>query len=408
MPHSRFVAGLTLALAFFVLPSVVLVSHLHGYQDDGTASGDCIADCGAAGCGGCGSAPLCILANSRTEVGGWLSAGYFTNAWGAGGNGPLGFNNIGDEFTMNQLWVYATREADTGGYGTDWGYRMDFLFGVDGPDTQAFGDTGWDNDWDTTTEYGSAMPQLYGEVAINDLTIKFGHFYTIIGWEVVQAPDNFFYTHSYTMYYAEPFTHTGFLASYNLSDRITVHGGWTNGWDSAWDDAAEGSTFLGGVGLELTDRANLTWATSFGSMGIGAGDIYMNSIVFDYAVSNRLTYVLQHDLGTNSGLGAGDSEWYGINQYLQYEINPCWAAGLRIEWFRDDDGTRVVTGAPGNAGNYYEFTAGLNWTPRENLKVRPELRYDWYDGTIGPGGAPFGNGMHTTQLSGGFDFIVTF
>jgi len=407
----------------------VAYDYMNYYQDDASKSpsdapppavpeetapvADIAADCGTGcepvGCGGRGCRGVrrrCC--GSNLDIGGWLSSGYFTNAWGAGGNGPLGFNNIGDEMTMNQLWVYAGREANTGGYGIDWGFRVDYLFGVDGPDTQAFGDTGWDTTWNSTTEYGSAMPQLYGEIAINDLTVKFGRFYTNIGWEVVQAPDNFFYTHSYTMYYGEPFTHTGFLASYNLTDRITVSGGWTNGWDAAFDNTNEGSTFLGGIGLTLTDNASLTWATTFGDFGLGAGDIYMNSIVFELAVTDRFTYILQHDLGNNTGLGAGDNEWYGINQYLQYEINDCLAAGMRIEWFRDDDGARVITGPPGNAGNYYEVTGGLNWKPLDNLIVRPELRYDWYEGTIGADGAPFGNGQHTTQFSGGLDFIVTF
>ena len=55
------------------------------------------------------------------------------------------------------------------------------------------------------------MPQAYAEVGYNDLTVKVGHFYTIIGYEVVPAPDNFFYSHAYTMQYGEPFTHTGML-----------------------------------------------------------------------------------------------------------------------------------------------------------------------------------------------------
>ena len=40
--------------------------------------------------------------------------------------------------------------------------------------------------------YGFALPQVYGEVAMGDLSVKMGHFFTIIGYEVVTAPDNFF------------------------------------------------------------------------------------------------------------------------------------------------------------------------------------------------------------------------
>jgi len=120
--------------------------------------------------------------------------------------------------------------------------------------------------------------------------------------------------------------------------------------------------------------------------------------------TDRLTYILQHDLGDNSNLGAGDNEWYGLNQYLLYEINERWAAGMRFEWFRDDDGTRVVAG---NDGNYYGLTAGVNWKPHANVTFRPEIRYDWFEGNVG-GGQPFNEGRDNEQFSGGFDLIVTF
>ena len=50
----------------------------------------------------------------------------------------------------------------------------------------------------------------------NDWKIKLGHFYTPIGYEVVPANGNFFYTHAYTMQYGEPFTHTGVLGPVRL------------------------------------------------------------------------------------------------------------------------------------------------------------------------------------------------
>jgi hypothetical protein len=40
--------------------------------------------------------------------------------------------------------------------------------------------------------------------------------------------------------------------------------------------------------------------------------------------------------------------------------------------------------------------------------VRPELRYDWYQGAITAGNNPFNNGNSTSQLSGGCDVIFTF
>ena len=396
-------------------------------DEEAASATACDIGCGAcepeATCGGgCGKASACglgdfgCLKGSGIDVGGWVSAGLYTNTYGVNsgsGNGPLGFNNVSDGFTMNQLWIYAERSADTGGYGTDWGFRADYVFGVDGPDTQAFGDGGWDSGWNSSRDYGSAIPQLYVELAINELRIKMGHFYTNIGWEVVPAPDNFFYSHAYTMYYGEPFTHTGFLAEMPVCDGITGFAGWTMGWDSGFENNNDASTFLGGLTTELCDGVTAVWAVTAGDWGtpggVDAGDIFMNSICLELALTDNLTYIFQHDLGVNSGLGAGNSEWYGINQYFLYKINECWGAGMRFEWFNDEDGARVVlpTGGAIGDGSYYNVTAGLNWSPCESVMIRPEIRYDSFDGTV-TGTAPFNNGADINQFSGGFDVIYTF
>ena len=94
-----------------------------------------------------------------------------------------------------------------------------------------------------------------------------------------------------------------------------------------------------------------------------------------------------------------------MNQYFFYKMSNCWGFGGRFEWFRDDDGVRVV---PGNAGNYFEMASGMNWKPHANVMVRPELRYDWYQGVVGVNGNPFNNGTATSQFSGGCDVIFTF
>ena len=334
------------------------------------------------------------------SYGGWLAVGAYGNAHGAADNGPIAFRNVGDGFTVNQLWGYFEKAVDTGGCGWDWGFRADYVFGVDGPDTQAFGSspTAWDNPWDTGRDYGSALPQLYAEVGINDLTVKMGHFYTIIGYEVVQAPDNFFTSYAYTMYYGEPFTHTGVLAEYALCDNVTVWGGWVQSWDTAFDNPNDGNHFLGGISVPLLDSVSMTYAVIGGQDRALNTDTYMHSIVVDAELTEKLEYVLQSDYGSSTG--ATVAQWYGVNNYLFYTINDCWKLGTRMEWFRDDDGTRLAS-----AGDYWGLTWGVNWSPTANLKVRPELRYDWYDG---PGAGPFDGGNANDQLSGGFDLIVTF
>jgi hypothetical protein len=345
------------------------------------------------------------------KLGGWLEGGIFGNQWGARSNGPLGMTSIGDGFVINQTWFYAEKAIDTSEKTFDWGFRADYVFGTDGPWTQAFGNSpdGWDNDWNTSDQYGSAMPQLYGVLAMNDLSVKLGHFYTPMGYEVVPAGDNFFYSHSYTMVYGEPFTHTGALASYKVNDDVTVHGGWIAGWDTGFENPNGASMYCTGFTVPVGEKIKFTWLSSGGYNGLAMGDLYFNSFVFDVALTEKWKYVLQHDLGTISNQPGAEAQWYGINQYLFYQINDCWAVGGRFEWFHDDDGTRVVIGPNGgNAGDYYELSFGMNFKPHANFILRPELRYDWYNGNYGSGAAPFNDGIARTQFSGGFDFIFKY
>ncbi len=364
----------------------------------------------------------CFLADRRVTVGGWAEAGVYTNQYDADFNGPVGLRP-NKFFNLNQLDGYVERTVRQDSYEWDWGGRMDYMFGTDAPFTQAFGDRTWDYGWNSSSFggqplYGSAIPQAYVDAAYGNFKIRGGHFYTPIGYESIPAVNNFFYSHSYMNIFGEPFTNTGVLASQKLGEKLTVYGGWTDGWDSGFEDKNDGSMFLGGLTYKLNSRTNIAWYLTWGYNGDGfafvnpngvplaaQGDLYMNSFVITHQITSRWSYVFQLDYADNYNLPDGDHLWYGINQYLFYKVSDCWGFGGRFEWFRDDDGVRVVQG---NAGNYYEMATGINWRPHANVMVRPELRYDWYQGTVAGGNNPFNNGNATSQLSGGCDVIFTF
>ncbi len=306
------------------------------------------------------------------SAGGWVQIGYHNKANSL-------FNSRADETQLHQAWLYAEKAIDTSN-GFDLGGRIDYVYGTDGPDTQAFGTDprGWDNSWDNGNDYGHALPQVYAEAGYGDMSVIMGHFYTIIGYEVVTAPDNFFYSHAYTMYNSEPFTHTGVLGTYDYSDDVTVYGGYTFGWDSGFDD--NGDNFLGGVSLGLTDTWTMTYATTIGRFGEarfnGVEKGYMHSIVSEHQLSEQLQYISQSDLlSTENENGTTVRETYGINQYLIYTLNDCWAAGARFEWYESEG----VYTAPGATADIYALTLGLNHRPHANVIVRPEIRWDWVD-----------------------------
>lgn len=335
----------------------------------------------------------------QPEFGGWLAGGFYRNAHGSRGslgNTPLGFNNIYGA-QLNQAWMYVQNPVERGN-GWDFGYRMDFMFGADGPDTQAFGDGKWDDGWDTSGQYGFAMPQLYVEGAYGNTSIRAGHFFTMIGYEVVTAPDNFFYSHAYTMYYNEPFTHTGILATHDWSDDWTVYLGYTFGWDTGFTNVNDGATFLGGISWSPSDYFSVTYATTVGDPGdnpVGASDTYMHSIVVDTVLTDNLEWVVQSDF-QNRQSAVLDGRSYGLVNYLFYQWSDCTSFGLRHEWFRDSRGLAGVAGA---SEHFHSITLGMNRQITDRLMLRPEVRFDWADRDDGFAGRAFDRGTENSQLT---------
>jgi len=103
-------------------------------------------------------------------------------------------------------------------------------------------------------------------------------------------------------------------------------------------------------------------------------------------------------------------------------------AGLRAEWFRDQNGLRVCS--PGRVGaatdnqgvsyaanflstcsaaTYYAITAGVTWKPKTWLSLRPNVRYDWADSQtkmfdVNAGGV----GQKSDQFLFSTDMTITF
>jgi len=343
----------------------------------------------------------------------WLAQGVTINTSSPNNrrNFPVTFNNRSNDYQLNQAYLLLEKPIDSRQDRWQVGGRFDVLLGTDARFTEtrgleAHGD--FSPHWNSGP-YGIALPQFYAEAFApvgNGLSVKLGHFYTILGYESVPAPDNFFYSHAYTMQYGEPFTHTGALASTRLGD-VNLHGGVTRGWDN-WEDNNNDMAFLGGVDWTSGDGTNaIAFAIHMGRESDEPPSTNRfrttYSLVAQHRFTDRLQYVLQYDHGFEEGAarGGGDAQWFGINQYLFYTINPCWKAGLRYEWFRDADGVRVdpISGE----SDYFEISLGLNWTPRERLNIRPELRWDWADG-----GTPFVDRTKSHQFLMACDVIWRF
>jgi hypothetical protein len=313
------------------------------------------------------------------NIGGWTSLGYSDNniPLSQSYNDLLSFDDVPDHLHINQAWLYIEKTTD-GSCGCDVGGRFDMLYGTDTQKTQAFGNPNagvrgfgsWDASFDNG-EYGWAMPQAYAEFAYHNLKVKVGHFFTLIGYEVIPVTGNFFRSHSYTMFNSEPFTHTGAIATYELDDCTTVYGGWVLGWDTGFDQLNSGSAFHGGISRKLSDSQTLTYMNTYGNFGWrdgGSDNSYSHSIVYVNDLNDCWQYVLQSDYIDTDNEGVSEFETIGAVNYLFYKLNDKAKLGGRYEWWKAD------------GVSFNEATVGVNLWAAKNIVVRPEYRQDWAPG----------------------------
>jgi hypothetical protein len=370
-----------------------------------------------------------VLQRLGFKMGGWLEQGITFNGREPANhfNGPVGLNDLASEYQMNQLWLFLDRPLGNDGVGWGLGAHLDLVYGTDWRFGINHGLEDRINAFDDQT-YGMVIPQAYVEVGYNNLSVKVGHFASpLLVYETVPAPANPFYSHSYATAFSEPLLVTGVLAEYKLGEQLVPFAGFHRGW-MMFEDNNSVLDVTGGVRWHSkSNRTKLTYAASSGPQDpAGVQNRFSHVLLWREQLGTKWEYIFQHDLGVeqNALPGNGSADWYGINQYLLYTINPKWTALARVEWFRDDDGVRVFgpppqagirawPGAPGFAGNFYEVTVGLNWRPHPNFLFRPELRWDWYDGPSNGAAAPSGpfpfiDGQRKDQFLFGMDLITTF
>ncbi|MEO8641974.1 outer membrane beta-barrel protein [Pseudomonas sp.] len=106
-----------------------------------------------------------------------------------------------------------------------------------------------------------------------------------------------------------------------------------------------------------------------------------------------------------NGPGFNGAHWWGANAVLTYQQRPNLSYSVRGEHFADPDGF-ILLPASTARGNFNAVTAGLRYDLNKYISLRPEVRYDVFDGNADD--HPFGAGRDRTQLTGLVEALVYF
>jgi hypothetical protein len=216
------------------------------------------------------------------------------------------------------------------------------------------------------------------------LTVKAGKFVTLLGYEVIESPNNLNFSRSFLFGLAIPFTHVGGLLSYSVTDWFSITAGLVEGWDVA-DDNNGSPSFTGQFALtpfkDLTTTLN--WIAGPEQNANDNHTRWVADLVVNYTGIDKLT------LGANLDLAGEDREpslvgvksdtdasWWGFALYAAYDWTEKLRTALRFEYFDDADGVRTLAIGPGQATELCEFTATVQYKIWRGLVGRLEYRHD--------------------------------
>ena len=345
------------------------------------------------------------------EIHGLLAANYtynFNNPH-SGKNGLLLMNRKSDHFDLDLANIRIQRVVDSG-----FGFVADFDFGKT---AEVVGrSTRWCKDPRCSESRNSfELSQFYLTYKWNGFTVKAGKFVTLHGQEVIKTWDNINYniSNSILFGYAIPFTHTGLLVNYTLTDWASLDAGFIVGWDNLYDNN-DGKSFTGGLTVTPTSTLTFYAAGTIGPEQDNRGDSTRGLFTFltTYKPTDQLTLILDYNVANEesivgpfrpSGRGTKNAYWTGLAGYVVYRFTDSISATLRSEFFNDSDGVRT-----GRKQTLWEITPTIAYQICPGLTLRAEYRHDESNKRFFEGRAirdPFADGP-TTRLFSGQDTVA--
>ncbi len=204
------------------------------------------------------------------------------------------------------------------------------------------------------------------------LSIKAGKFVTLLGAEVIEPWNNYNFSRSFLFGFAIPFTHLGVLASYPVTEKLSLTAGAVQGWDNM-DDNNSGWSAMGNATYVVSDQVTLA---ANGIWGPEQTDTTRPKRgVADFVATikpvEKFTLLLNYDWGHEEFVGAESALWQGFAAVANYDLTDRWSAALRGEWFEDHNGART-----GIRQTLWESTVTAKYLVTQHLSTRLEYRHD--------------------------------
>jgi len=220
------------------------------------------------------------------------------------------------------------------------------------------------------------------------ITLTFGKFNAPIGFELLDAPDMYQYSHALVFTNGLPTNLTGLMASGALGETIDFSAYVANGWDNN-PDTNKNKTVGGRIGITPMEGVNLGFSAITGDDSDQAKE---NMTVFDIdgtiTMIPNLTVGLEFNWGKenkDSSVTSGeDADWFGYLVMGHYDYSDWGGITVRYDYFDDEDGGRLTRAAAAtdNKDVRQAFTVSPTFVIGDGFGALFEYRHDFSDNKI--------------------------
>ena len=359
-----------------------------------------------------GKASGILTALSSTTISGYVNTSIHWNTGTGNDNLPAYSYNTAskaDGFNLDAVKIQIEKPLDEAQWSA--GYKAELLFGGD---AGAYGTTLDQGNEGSAAAIKQAYVALRAPVG-NGLDFKVGAFDTVIGYEVFDAGNNPNYTRSYG-FTLEPTTHTGVLASYQVSKAVSFSAGIGNTVGPVINEKANPpkaesyKTYMASVAVTAPDDWGfLSGSTLYAGLvnGYNTGADWdqssyylgatLNTPVKNLKVGAALDYLITTGYGNGSSDGDGDAT--SLSLYASLQATEKLSLHLRGEYAETDT---TLLGGTGNlsGGNskFLALTSTLQYDLWNNVISRLEIRWDHQAGDGDMAG--WGNAPTTVETLG--------
>jgi hypothetical protein len=337
-------------------------------------------------------------------------------------NNELRFYDNEDGYTFNMA-EFSIKKDPSERY--PFGYGLVLTAGIDSQKNHAIGIFRGDTDaYPFRNTAKVDLQEAYASYLIpigSGLTVKAGKFVTLLGYEVIESPNNLNFSRSFLYSFSIPLTHVGALLSYSPLPWLSITAGPVVGWDVADDNNSRMSVTGQFAVTAVKDLAlTLNWITGPEQFNEDGNPRTVLDFIAAYTGVKNLTLALNVDYGweyNEAALAASgtrsnnDASWWGWAAYAAYDWTEKLRTAIRLEYFQDTAGVRTLAAATG-AGTrvaLWDVTATIQYKIWKGLVGRLEYRHDNANEKVfairAPGYAPTGKSQDTMTLALYYSFF---